>query len=563
MTAPLPKTDVVIVGLGAAGGIAAHVLTKAGKKVVGLEAGPRRDAGDFLAGYDELDSWWFRNAMGAVKVNKEVPTWRPDAESPVQPPPVPASLMANGVGGSSIHYSAQSWRYREDDFTIRSSTVAKYGEEALPEGSAIADWPVTYDDLEPYYEKVEQLIGVSGVGGANPFESPRKNDYPMPPLRSTGFTELARDAMESLGYHPFPQPSAILSEDWNGRPACTYCGYCTGYGCWNDSKSSTLVSAIAEADATGNLDLRTGCRVTKILVDDDGKATGVEYIDADGATQTQLATAVIVATYVYENSRLLFLSTSDKFPKGLGNSTGQLGKYYMVHAYVSAYGIAPDQQFNRLSGTFSQGTVIDDLNGDNFDHTGLGFIRGGVVSASSGEATPIGASRTVPPGMPAWGSDYKRFLKEQSGGIFSVGTQLEILPYEFNYLDLDPEKTDELGLPVIRITMSLGDNETIAGEYLRPKLEAIAKAMGATQTWSYPTTLIPINTHAYGGTRMGDDPAASVTNKYGQLHDAANVIVLGGSNWPSTTGYNPTQTIEAHAWYASDFLAANLETIGA
>ena len=198
MSNPLPKADVVIIGLGAAGGIAAHVLTKAGINVVGLEAGPRLDNSDFLANDDEI-SGAVRNWTGAPKFNNEIPTWRPDASSPKGPLPIPPVRMANMVGGTSVHYGTQQWRFREDDFKIRSTTVDKYGEEALPPGSTVADWPVTYADLEPYYDQVEYMIGVSGEAGANPFESPRKRDYPMPPLQRFGYGEMAAQAMESSG----------------------------------------------------------------------------------------------------------------------------------------------------------------------------------------------------------------------------------------------------------------------------------------------------------------------------------------------------------------------------
>jgi gluconate 2-dehydrogenase alpha chain len=557
----LPKTDVLLVGIGAAGGIASYVLTKAGINVVALEAGPRRDKAEFLSNYDELKGYPFGNVMGDVKANKEIPTWRPDANSEVQAPPVPPIVMMNAVGGTSIHWSAQAWRYRADDFKIRSTTIEKYGEESLPAGSALADWPISYDDLEPYYEQVEYLIGVSGEAGSNPFESPRKKDYPLPPLRRSGLGDLAFDAMQKAGYHPFPQPAAIISEDFNGRSACSYCGYCTGHGCWNDAKSSTMF-AIAEAEKTGKLDLRPNSRVTKILSNDKGQVTGVTYIDDKGQEQEQPAGVVIVATYVYENNRLLFLSASDYYKNGLGNNGGQLGKYYMVHSYGGAYGVIPDSNFNLLSGTYSQGVAMDDLNGDNFDHTGLGFIRGAISSCTMSEATPIARSGSLPPGTPGWGAAYKKFIKEQALGVTSVGTQLEVLPYEANFLDLDPTQKDELGMPVIRITFNLMENEKKANQYINGKLEEVLKQMGASQTWSYPDPAnIPINSHAYGGTRMGDDPASSVVNKYGLSHEAPNLMVLGGSNWCSTTGYNPTVTIEAHAWFAADYLAANLGKI--
>ncbi|MGC4193188.1 MAG: GMC family oxidoreductase [Thermomicrobiales bacterium] len=447
-------------------------------------------------------------------------------------------------------------------FKIRSTTVKKYGEDALPEGSAIADWPIGYDDLEPYYEKVEQLIGISGEAGANPFESPRKSDYPLPGLRRSGLGDLAYDAMKTSGYHPFTQPAAILSEAYKGRPACSYCGYCTGHGCWNDAKSSTLVSAIAEAEKTGKLEIRVNSRVTKILSNDKGEVIGVTYIDESGQEQEQPAGVVILSTYVYENNRLLLLSTSDYYKKGLGNNGGNVGKYYMAHSYGGAHGLFPGKDFNLLSGTGSQAVAMDDFNGDNFDHTGLGFIRGAIANVAMSESTPIQRASLLPPGMKGWGAEYKKFIHDNALGVASFSTQLEVLAYEGNFLDLDPTKKDDTGMPVIRITFNLGENEKKANQWMNPKMEAVLKEMGATQTWSYPDPAnIPINSHAYGGTRMGDDPAVSVVNKYGISHEAPNLMVLGGSNWVSTTGYNPTETIEAHAWYASDYLVQNLAKI--
>lgn len=561
MANPLPKADVVIVGLGAAGGIASYVLTKAGINVVAIEAGPRLSVKEFVPHLDEIANS-VRNWMGEPKYNKEIPTWRPNANAPTQPPPVPAVRMMNAVGGTSIHYGTQSWRFRADDFKARSTTIAKYGESALPKGSTTVDWPIGYDDLEPYYDQVEYLIGVSGKGGSNPFESPRKRDYPLPPLRSMGYGELAADAMTKLGYHPFPQPAAIISEDYKGRPACTYCGFCGNFGCWNNAKSSTLVSAIAEAEKTGRLEIRTNSRVMKILSNDKGQVTGVQYLDDKGQEQEQPAGLVILSSYIYENVRMLLLSTSSAYPKGLANNNGQVGKNYMSHAYVGTYGFFPGKKLNLYSGTTGQATAMDDLNGDNFDHTGLGFIRGAVIFASNGNL-PIGNSRTVPPNVPGWGAKYKQWIHENADTVGQVFAQVEPQPYEMNFLDLDPTVKDPLGVPVVRVTYDLGDNEKKAGTYIYTKLEAIAKSMGATETWpSFPPDLpLPINSHAYGGTRMGEDPATSVVDKHGLAHEAPNLAVLGGSSFPGSSGYNPTETIEAHAWFASDYIAANLSKI--
>jgi gluconate 2-dehydrogenase alpha chain len=561
MRKQLPKADVVIIGLGAAGGIAAHVLTQAGINVVGIEAGPRLDVGDFLANDDEI-SGAIRNWTGATKFNHEVPTWRPDPSSPTAPPPIPAVRMANMVGGTSVHYGTQQWRFRADDFTIRTDTIARYGEEALPAGSTVADWPLTYDDLEPYYDQVEYLIGVSGEAGANPFESPRARPFPMPPLRRFGYGDKMADAMRSLGYSPFPQPAAINSTEYDGRPACTYCGYCGNFGCWNDSKSSTLVSAIRHAEASGKLEIRANSRVMKILTNDKGETTGVEYLDENGELQTQEAGLVILSSYIYENVRLMFLSNSAFFPEGIGNNASQLGKHYMSHLYVGIQALFEGEKLNLFSGTTGQAIAMDDLNGDNFDHTGLGFIRGAVLFASNGRL-PIGNSRNLAPGVPQWGPEYKRWIHENGDSTGDVFAQLEPQPYEANYLDLDPDAKDPLGMPLLRTTYSLFENEIRAQEYLLAKMEEIMVAAGATQTWpGYPVGVpMPVNSHAYGGTRMGDDPASSVVNKYGLVHDSPNLCVLGGSTFPGSSGYNPTHTIEAHAWYAADYIAQNLNNI--
>jgi gluconate 2-dehydrogenase alpha chain len=567
---PLPKADVVIIGLGAAGGIAANVLTEAGINVVGLEAGPRLGIKEFLANDDEI-AGSIRNWTGEPKFNKELPTWRPDAKSPTAPPPVPPVPMANMVGGTSVHYGTQNWRFRADDFTVRSDTIARYGEAALPVGSTTVDWPIGYDELEPYYDQVEYLIGVSGkagnikgqkIAGGNPFESPRAREFPLPPLRSFGYGEMVAEAWTSLGYSPFPQPTAILSEEYDGRPACTFCGFCGSFGCWNDAKSSTLVSAIRHAEATGKLEIRPNSRVMKILSNDQGQVTGVQYLDENGEMQEQPAGVVILSTYVYENVRMLLLSTSDFYKEGLANNGGQVGKHYMSHAYVGSRGLFPGKRLNLWSGSSGQAVAMDDLNGDNFDHTGLGFIRGAVLFASNGDL-PIGKSRTVAPGTPGWGSAYKRWIHENGDSTGQIFAQVEPQPYEHNVLDLDPDVKDPLGVPVIRVTYQLGENEINAATYINDKIVEMLEAAGATETWpSYPADLpLPINSHAYGGTRMGEDPASTVVDKYGLAHEAPNLMVLGGSTFPGSSGYNPTETIEAHAWFAADYLAKNLNKI--
>lgn len=557
-----PETDVVIIGMGAVGGIAASVLTEAGLEVVGIEAGPHLTEQDFLRRLDELgESSSLRNRLGSPKFNREIPTYRPDSHSPNAPQSIVSGAgMANCVGGTSVHYGTQSWRFHEDDFTIRSSTIAKYGKGVMPAGASVVDWPLTYKELEPYYDKVEYQIGVSGQAGSNPFEAPRSRPYPMPALRQTGYSEMVAAAARGMGLHPFPQPAAILSEIYDDRPPCTYCGFCgTGFGCWNGSRSSTLVSSIPAAEKTGNLTLLTNSRVMKILVDSSGRASGVEYVDEKGHRQVQRAKFVILGSFVFENVRLLLLSRSKAYPKGLSNNHGQVGRYFTPQVVTQVSAFHPGKALNLWAGSGGQTIVIDDYDADNFDHKGVGFIRGASGYVLN-ESLPIGHSTAVPPGQRLWGSSYKRWLHEDAGSIGGVLIQQESVFYETNYLDLDPVVKDEMGVPVVRITYSSGENEAKMAEYMTEKFGAILKAAGAKETWS---ATFPITPHSYGGTRMGDDPGSFVVDKYSVSHEVPNLAVFGGSTFCSTSGFNPTETMQALAWYGAEHIAENFESLTA
>ncbi|HVV89290.1 MAG TPA: GMC family oxidoreductase [Solirubrobacterales bacterium] len=557
--APLSKTDVVIIGMGAVGGVVADVLTAAGLEVVGLEAGPRLEKADFLKRLDEIgESFSIRNSLGGPKFNREIPTWRPKASEPTQP--VPAVGMANCVGGSSVHYGAQFWRFLEDDFTVASSTAKKYGKGALPKGASVVDWPMSYQELEPYYDKVEWQLGVSGKKGANPYEAPRSRDYPMPPLRAAGFPASMAETMAGMGLHPFEQPAAINSEIFNERPPCSFCGFCGyGFGCWNDSKTSTLVTSIPRAEESGHLDLRPNSRVLEITVDSQGNASGVKYLDEKGKEQVQPARFVVLCTYIYENNRLLLLSRSKAFPKGLSNNHGQVGKYYRPQVGTTINGLYAGKQLNIWAGTSGQTYCIDDYNGDAFDHKGLGFIRGASVQVST-NGMPIGNSVNVPPGVPLWGSRYKRWIHENAGSVAGLFAQMESLSYEANFVDLDPVVKDDLGIPVLRLTYSAYENEERMAEYLTEKLTAIHKEAGAKETWG-GISVAPIYSHAYGGTRMGDDPETNVVDKYGVSHEVPNLAVMGGSTFVSVSGYNPTEHMQALAWYGAQHIADDFESL--
>jgi gluconate 2-dehydrogenase alpha chain len=344
--------------------------------------------------------------------------------------------------------------------------------------------------------------------------------------------------------------------------ACTYCGFCGyGFGCWNNSKSSALVTLIAEAEKTGRLEIRENSRVMKILSDSSGRVTGVKYRGPGGKMFEQRAKFVILGGYVYENSRMLLLSKSDAYRHGLSNNNGQVGKYYRAQVVTSISGLYPGEDLNLWQGTSGQTFTMDDFNGDNFDHHGLGFIRGANIQAGTNNM-PVAQSAAVAPGVPLWGSEYKQWVHKNAGSIGSLTGQMETLPYEANFIDLDPVKKDDLGVPVARVTFNAYQNEKRMAAFLTKKITAVHRAAGATKTWG-GLGVTPIYSHAYGGTRMGEDPATSVVDLHSISHEARNLAIMGGSTFPSVTGYNPTLTMQALTWFGADFIAKNFDSLAA
>jgi gluconate 2-dehydrogenase alpha chain len=322
-----------------------------------------------------------------------------------------------------------------------------------------------------------------------------------------------------------------------------------------NAKGATFINGIPEAQKAG-LEIVTHSRVTEILVGGDGRASGVRYVRG-GVEYDQPAKVVVLSTYTYENVRLLLLSKSKAFPDGLANNSGQVGKHYMSHNYVFANALMP-KRLGGWGGPGAQRTSWDDHNGDNFDHTGLGFIGGGIGDIRHGERKPIGAARSTPPSVAGWGSDWKKWVAANVDKVASIGFQAECLPYEDAFIDLDPTETDPYGVPKARVTFDLHDQESKRYDYLYAKAEELAKEAGATEVWpSFGKLPVAVNSHAYGGTRMGTDADTSVVDGFGIAHEVPNLVVLGGSSFPSSSGYNPTLTIQALAWRTADHVVAN------
>ncbi|MDQ4128654.1 MAG: GMC family oxidoreductase, partial [Actinomycetota bacterium] len=554
---PEGPVDVVIVGVGAAGGMVAPVLARAGLKVVGLEAGPWRTKETFVP--DELTSTHYGRANLGPQFNSEVPRWRRDEGEPTREATFSLGRMNNNVGGSSVHYTGWLRRFHPYHFRHLSHVRENFGEGVLPEGHTLADWPVSYDDLEPYYTQADHIAGVSGGDSDNPFIK-RSKPYPMPPLKPFRMGEIFRKATEEMGLHPHMVPAGINSVPYGGRPATKYPNCSSGFGPFNDDMWNPGLSSVPEALSTGNFELRTHCRALRVLTDGEGKTRGVEYVDANGDVHVQEARTVILSSYTFENVRLLLLSADDKHPDGLGNNTGQVGKHFMTKMFSDQHGFFPEVFFNRHAGHASQAMVLDDFEAEALDYEALGFVGGASIGLQN-EVLPISIGDIpVPPDVPRWGKKYKDLIRD-----WQHYAPIRILPdtlsYRSNFLDLDPRHRDKsgLGLPLVRITYDMRENEHRLAKYAEDKSAEILREMGAARTWHGARFTGVCSSHDVGGARMGEDPAGSVVDADLRVHDTPGLHVFSGAVFPTCPGINPTHTIWALSLRAAERLVERLK----
>ncbi|HYJ76441.1 MAG TPA: GMC family oxidoreductase, partial [Kineosporiaceae bacterium] len=509
---PADEVDVVVVGMGAVGGFVAPMLAGAGLRVVGLEAGPYRTAQDFVP--DELNAAYYCRGDMGPKFQAERPRWRPDADTPSRPAAYTLGRMMNGIGGSVAHWGGALRRYHPHHFAYRSWIVERFGADALPENTTVIDWPLTYEDLEPYYTYSEHVTGVSGSGSANPFGGPRSKDYPMPPLREFKLGLLWERATREAGLHPYPTPICMNSRPYNGQPATAYHPWSGGFGPFANDRWNPLFTSVPQALASGNLDLRTHCRVVRVLTDRSGHADGVEYVDPAGDLRVQRARTVILASYTFENLRLMFLSG------GLGDGSGQLGRNFMTKFWSDVYGLIPGEVFNEHTGPAAQMWGIDDFQQEGFDAFAHGFVGGATFNVEN-QKLPIGIARDpLPPDVQPWGKPYKDHLRRWQS-VVAVRIQPDALPYTTDYVDLDPtwRDTSGLGLPVVRVTCALRPNEDRLLAWMQGQAAEILRRMGATTTWPTARFRGVLSSHDLGGARMGLDPATSVVDPDLQVHD--------------------------------------------
>ena len=569
----LKAADAVVVGAGLAGTILCKELAETGLKIVCLERGRMIDPQhDFAMPYAHDELKFSRHSDVFQNLLRETITFRNAMNETALPMRELGSFKPGEcVGGAAVHWGAHARRFLPWDFEARSRTLARYGKGQIPADCTSQDWGITYDELEPYYDQFEHIYGVGGKAGnlngeiqpgGNPFEGPRSREYPNPPAPRNHAGALFAQAAESLGYTPYPNPSAAMSRPYTNPyrlmlGQCVRGGFCSSHGCASGAKASPLATVVPALGRHPNIELRPLANVIKVNRDSDRKrAVGVTYLDAQGREVEQPAELVILTSYTFNNVRLLLLSGIGK-PYDPVSNQGVIGRNYSYQTGGRVTLFFEDREFNPFMGGGTLGTAIDDFNGDNFDHAGLGFIGGAYVAVQTAGAAPI-RSTPVPPGTPNWGADWKKNVARYYRRSFEISLHGACQSYRTHYLDLDPTYRDANGLPLIRMTYDCHENERRMCAYVTQKIVEIAKAIGPSKmSVDEPAagrySIVPYqSTHNIGGAVMGTDPAVSAVNKYLQSWDVPNLFVVGGSAFPQESANPPTGTIGTLACWAAD-----------
>jgi choline dehydrogenase-like flavoprotein len=540
---PSEVVDFVIVGAGSAGGVVARELSRAGASVVVLEQGPYLHEKDFT--HDELA---ISNNLLTNNPATSPNMFRANAKATATPQfSVQYGRM---VGGGSVHFTANFWRFHEIDFIERS----KKGPIA---GTGFDDWPITYADLEPYYTMVDQEIGISGLDGASPFEPHHSKPYPVPPLPIKSGGVLAERGAKKMGWTAFPSPMAILSTPYRGRSACVHCGFCEQYGCEVRAKSSALASMIPEAELTGRCEIRPSSYVRKVEIDAKGHVTGVIYFDAAKREVLQRASHVVLCANGAETPRLLLMSKSNLFPQGLANTSGIVGKHLMFNGESFAGGVF-EHEINGFKGV-AVSRVVHDF----YELTPSLGIHGGGGMDFRGELGMIGFGMVgLGLNAPTWGSEYKRLLHERFTKTVFMLSHTTTLPVPANAIDLDPAAKDAWGLPAIRVTYTEHPNDVKLMEFFQKRGHEWLQAAGAKETWLYPLERLFPSVHLLGTCRMGNDPTASVVDKWNRAHDVPGLSIVDGSSFVTSGRGQPTMTIQALAFRAASQMIRDKSTRG-
>jgi choline dehydrogenase-like flavoprotein len=540
----LDRFDVVVIGSGAGGSAATRVLAEGGLSVCVLEAGANYFPGiddpdrmpEPLFSSDEL-KFSVRNFV-QQQTRVEPRTFRESEADGARRYVGEVNDLPKTVGGGWVHADMKTPRFNEVDF--RLGTLL--GD--VP-GASFADWPVDYAELEPFYYAVERATGVQGADGADPFASPRRDPYPMPPGAPMWVAELLAAGARELGLNPFPYPTAVTSRDYRGRPPCNDCGFCSGYGCPINAKGSPSVTFLRDAFLAGRVQLRTNARATRLVTDASGRrVVAVEYIDADGNPASVSGDRFVLAASAIESARLCLLS--DPGGPGLGNSSGLVGRNLMFHYQTIAVGLYQQSLHGERGRSVTAG--ISDFRGVPNDPS---RPLGGIVEFGT-NSEKISDARTYLIDLGFRGAELKEYLRASPFGahIAVLIMQAEDAPQPTNRVDLDPAVRDIDGRAVPRITYRPHAFEVSASEFYAPKLVDLHGAAGAQFAFvspPYEGGPTPSTRHIMGTLRMGRDPGLSVTDAFGRFHDLENLYSADGAPFPTSSGYNPTLTIQALA----------------
>ena len=573
MATKLKAVDVVTIGVGLTGAILGKELAATGLKVVGLERGEFRDTVPDFQGTAMHDELRFAIRKGLMQDNtKEAVTARNTSEQTALPIRRWESFLpGTGVGGSMVHWNGQTYRFQPEDFKLRSHAEARYGKKFLDSELLIQDWGVTYDELEPHYDRFEYLCGTSGKAGnikgvkhdgGDPFQGPRSRGYPTPPQKQPYYSAIFNKAAKEMGYHPHPQPSSNLSQAYTNPEglklqACVFCGFCERFACEHFAKSTPQTIILPVALKQPSYEMRTGCQVLKINLDSTKKkATGVTYIDAAGREFEQPADLVLLTAFPLNNVRMLLLSQIGT-PYDPRSGKGVIGRNYAYQTMSSVSTFFDESvNINPFMASGSSGSLINDFASDNFDHGPHGFIGGAYIGAMMTHGRPIEFQPT-PPGTPKWGAQWKKAVAQHYNHTLNFSVHGSSSSAKTNYLDLDPTYKDAWGLPLLRMTFDFPKNDLLMSKYVTEKAREIADKMGGKQVVASPRTG-PWNTQLYqtthntGGAVMGADPSTSAVNKYLQSWDVPNLFVVGASAFPQNATWNPTNTVGALAYWAVD-----------
>lgn len=569
MATKLDKVDVVIVGVGWAGGIISAEMAKAGKKVVALERGQHAKLEDYTGVKDELR---FTNRFEMMQdLSHETITSRNNPDEEALPVRTRDEMMVGtDLGGGSVHWAGSTYRYWPYDFEMYSKTVEKYGKDKIPEGMHLQDWGITYDEMEKYYDKWEKTAGISGE--RDPIGPERKNDWPTPPLKETPPIKLFKEAATNLGYHPYQVAAGNLSEQYENPDGqvinqCQYCAFCTQYGCDFGAKSDALVTVVPTAMEHDNFELRTEAYVRRVLYDGD-KATGVMYVDTrTGEEFEQPADVVVLSGFTFTNNRLLMVSDIGE-QYNPETRKGVIGRNFHGQfniTFLGARGFFDKKKFNLYMGAGALGATMSDYAADNFDHSDLGFLGGGAIEYRQYGDGAI-ASNHVPKDTPQWGKEFKKNSVFYANRNLQIWYTPNVMSWWHNYLDLDPTYKDDFNDPLIRVTNKYTDQDKNIAKFGIEKCTEIMEEMGAdiVDADDVPEQFDHVyqGGHYAGGVVMGDDPETSAVNNYLQMWDVDNLFVVGASAFPQFPGHHPTPTVGALSYRAAEGIEQYLDNGG-